>query len=83
MELTNPVWYCLPMTASVLKETRLKHSLSSDARAGLNYMLILTSTTYLEAVMERGLAEIVQMLPKSAAYQFRPVEGNGPYQNQP
>jgi hypothetical protein len=66
MTTTNPVWYCLPPTASALQ--RLRHELSpgSDARAGFNYLLILNSACYLEAVMERGLLEIVEALPKAS-----------------
>jgi hypothetical protein len=65
MESINPLWYCLPPTATVLRQTRFQHPEGGDVRAGLNYMIILTSTSYLEAVFERGLSEIVHTLPKA------------------
>jgi hypothetical protein len=65
MQSINPIYYCLPRAVEVLKQTREQFG-NNDTRAGINYMLVMASACYLEAVMERGLTEIIQTLPPSA-----------------
>ena len=65
MQSINPVYYCLPRAVEVLQQTRVRID-NGETRAGLNYMLVMASACFLEAVMERGLTEIIETLPPSA-----------------